>query len=344
MIWTLLLSCCATLVLGNGTRDAERVPFFHGHVFENSPVGSRVNGLSIPARRVGAEPGARLRLLGDGSEAFRAFAHHKRGHVLLKTAAVLDRERRSGYVLGLAPYRRAASAAPPMASVRVDVLDTNDHEPAFRHAGVTLALDDATALRSVVHRVTAEDTDSGKNAELTYYALPRNGSFYVVPKTGDVLLVDSILGLATPVRFTVFARDRGWPSRTSPGVEIEVRPRQARPSVPAPNPQAALPRKSRRSVRDHEQPALVSVSEDAAVGSVIMSLSPARFQAAAYELLPPDEEERDPPVAVNRDSGELLISRNLDRETEPLVEVTVRVQDKRGESGDQLYCTSPHLT
>ncbi|XP_036440182.1 neural-cadherin [Colossoma macropomum] len=333
MIWTLLLSCCATFVLGNGTRDAERVPFFHGHVFENSPVGSRVNGLSIPARRVGAEPGARLRLLGDGSEAFRAFAHHKHGHVLLKTAAVLDRERRSGYVLGLAPCRRAATAS-AVASVRVDVLDTNDHEPTFRHAGITLALDDATALRSVVHRVAAEDTDSGKNAELTYFALPRNGSFYVVPKTGDVLLVDSILGLATPVRFTVFARDRGWPSRTSPGVEIEVRPRQARPSVPVSAPQAqrrggALPRKSRRSVHEPEQPSLVSVSEDAAVGSVIMSMSPARFQAATFELLQP-EDEKDPPVAVNRDSGELIISRSLDRESEPLVEVTVRVQDKRG--------------
>ena len=287
---------------------------------------------------MGAEPGARLRLLGDGSEAFRAFAHHKRGHVLLKTAAVLDRERRSGYVLGLVPCCRSAAAAdagPPVASVRVDVLDTNDHEPTFRHAGVTLALDDATALRSVVHRVAAEDTDSGKNAEITYYALPRNGSFYVVPKTGDVLLVDSILGLATPVRFTVFARDRGWPSRTSPGVEIEVRPRRARPSVPVPMPQTqrrggALSRKSRRSVHEPEQPALVSVSEDAAVGSVIMSLSPTRFQAATFELIQPDE-EKDPPVAVNRDSGELLISRSLDRESEPLVDVTVRVQDKRGE-------------
>ncbi|XP_049326854.1 neural-cadherin [Astyanax mexicanus] len=330
MFWTLLLlSCCATLALGNGTRDAERVLFFHGHVFENSPVGSRVNGLSIPARRVGAEPGARLRLLGDGSEAFRAFAHHKRGHVLLKTAAVLDRERRSGYVLGL-NSGAAGAAASPVASVRVDVLDTNDHEPTFRHRAVTLALDDATALRSVVHRVAAEDTDSGKNAELTYFALPRNGSFYVVPKTGDVLLVDSILGLATPVRFTVFARDRGWPSRTSPGVEIEVRPRQARPSVPVTK-NTRNPTKSRRSVHEPpEPPALVSVSEDAAVGSVIMSLSPARFPAATFELLLQEEADRDPPVAVNRDSGELVISRSLDRETEPLVEVTVRVQDKRG--------------
>ncbi|XP_066511028.1 neural-cadherin-like [Hoplias malabaricus] len=346
IMWTLLLSCCASFTLSVGTRD---VPSFHGHVFENSPVGSRVNALSIPARRVGAGAGACLCLRGEGSEAFRAFAHHKRGHVLLRTAAVLDRERRSGYVLRLAPCHRASTTAPvpgattvpvatsvpapdataaAVASVRVDVLDTNDHEPAFPHSFVTLALDDATALRSAVHRVAAADADSGKNAELTYFALPRNGSFYVVPKTGDVLLVDSILGLGAPLSFTVFARDRGRPPRTGRGVQIEVRPRRAR----APPPRRRR-RKARRSVSASEpQLVMVSVSEDAAVGSVIVSLSPARFPAAVFELQPEEEDEleKDPPVTVNRDTGELLISRSLDRESEPRVQLTVKVQDKRG--------------
>lgn len=331
-----------TFVLGNKTD--ERSLFFHGHVFENSPPGSRVNGLSIPARRIDAQrwcsgSGAYLKLLGDGSDDFRVLAHHGRGHVQLRTASVLDREARAEYVLDVGLC--CTSCASPervvsrVASVRVDVLDTNDHEPAFRHADVRITLDDATALRSVVYKVAAEDTDSGKNAELIYYALPRNGSFYVVPKTGDVLLVDSILGLASPIKFCVFARDRGWPSRTGRHMEVEISPRQWPAAFPA---SSRLLRKS-RSVLEPSEPVSVSVSEDAAIGSVIMNLNPVRFQSATFERLYPETESS--PVTVSRDSGELVISRNLDRETEPVVEITVKVQDKRGKAHTQRSLFPP---
>ncbi|KAF5906595.1 neural-cadherin-like isoform X1, partial [Clarias magur] len=337
MIWAVFIFFCVTLVLGNKTD--ERTPFFTGHVFENSPPGSRVNGLSIPARRIDAlrwcsGSGAYLKLLGDGSEDFRVFAHHGRGHVQLKTASVLDREERAEYVLDVGLC--CASCASPervlsrVASVRVDVLDTNDHEPAFRHADVKITLDDATALRSVVYKVTAQDTDSGKNAELIYYALPRNGSFYVVPKTGEVLLVDSILGLASPIKFSVFARDRGWPSRTGRHMQVEISPRQwpvAFPSLSSSSSSSSRLLRKSRSALEPSEPVSVSVSEDAAIGSVIMNLNPVRFQAVTFELLYPDAETS--PVSVSRESGELVISRSLDRETEPVVEITVKVQDKR---------------
>ncbi|XP_062845988.1 neural-cadherin [Trichomycterus rosablanca] len=329
MIWPLFLSYCLTCVFGNTTDS--KPPSFHGHVFENWPVGSRVNGLSIPARRIDAQrwcsgSGAYLKLLGDGSADFRVFTHHGRGHVLLKSASVLDRENRADYALDVGLCcGSCASIERVVATIRVDVLDTNDHEPAFRHSDVKITLDDATALRSVVYKVTAEDTDSGKNAELIYYALPRNGSFYVVPKTGDVLLVDSILGLASPIQFSVFARDRGWPTRTGRHMKVEISPRQwpaALPKTPR------LQRKCRSALETSSEPVVVSVSEDAAIGSVIMNLNPVRFQSSSFELIYPDMENA--PVSVSRDSGELVISRGLDRETEPLVEITVKVQDKRG--------------
>ncbi|XP_016114317.1 protocadherin Fat 2-like [Sinocyclocheilus grahami] len=328
MFWTILLPYCVTFVLGNKTD--ERIPFFHGHVFENSPPGSKVNGLSIPVKRIDpqrwcAKSGMHLKLLGDRSEDFQVFAHHKRGHILLKTSNVLDREERAEYLLSLALCCQSCASAvrvvAEVASVKVDVLDTNDHEPTFQHADVKITLDDATALRSVVYTVKAEDIDSGKNAELIYYALPRNGSFYVVPKTGDILLVDSILGLAQPIKFSVFARDHGWPARTSQNMDVEISPRQW-PALPQID--NGLSRKS-RSV---PEPVLITVSEDASIGSVIMNLHPVRFQSASFELIHPDADNS--PVTVSRDSGDLVISRRLDRETQPLVEITVKVQDKRG--------------
>ncbi|TRY57606.1 hypothetical protein DNTS_032188, partial [Danionella cerebrum] len=330
MFWNILLAYCVTFVLGNKTDD--RIPFFHGHVFENSPPGSKVNGLSIPVKRVDpqrwcAKSGMHLKLLGDRSEDFHVFAHHKRGHILLKTSSRLDREEHAEYFLSLALCCQSCASTErvvaEVASIKVDVLDTNDHEPAFQHADVKITLDDATALKSVVYTVKAEDTDSGKNAELIYYALPKNGSFYVVPKTGDILLVDSILGLEQPIKFSVFARDHGWPARTSQNMDVEISPRQ----WPALLPQldSGLSRKS-RSV---PEPVPITVSEDASIGSVIMNLHPVRFQSASFELIQPDSDNS--PITVSRDSGDLVISRRLDRETQPLVEITVKVQDKRGE-------------
>lgn len=353
-----MLPALVSCALGN--RTAEQVPFFHGHVFENSSPGSRVNGLSVPVKRLnsqrlcggtggsGSAAAAHFKLLGDGSENFRVFAHHKRGHVLLKTSGVLDREERGEYALGLglccgqcAGISREEGEESPVvaevASIKVDVLDTNDHQPTFPGADVKLSLDDATALRTAVYTVTARDGDSGKNAELFYFALPKNGSFYAVPKTGDILLVDSILGLGEPIKFKVFARDRGWPPRTSQSISVEISPRQW-PAAPSPNPQPGkrkakpqikVPERRSRSVLESESPVFINVSEDAGIGSVVMNLNPVRFQSAAFELVEPEPESS--PVSVSRDSGDIVISRRLDRETEPLVEISVKVQDKRGE-------------
>lgn len=356
MLWVAIVPFLISCAFGN--RTVEQVPFFHGHVFENSSPGSRVNGLSVPLKRFNSQrlcdagesdsAAAHFKLLGEGSENFRVFAHHKRGHILLKTSGVLDREERAEYALGLGlccgqcaelsqEEEDESSLVTEVASIKVDVLDTNDHQPTFPGANVKLSLDDATALRTAIYTVTARDDDSGKNAELIYFALPKNGSFYVVPKTGDILLVDSILGLDEPIKFKVFARDRGWPPRTSQSIAVEINPRQW-PMALSPNPQTGkwktkslnkVPARRSRSVPESDTPVLINVSEDAGIGSVVMNLNPTRFQSATFELVEPDLESS--PVSVNRDNGDIVILRRLDRETEPLVDITVKVQDKRGE-------------
>uniref|UniRef100_A0A671TFB6 Neural-cadherin-like n=1 Tax=Sparus aurata TaxID=8175 RepID=A0A671TFB6_SPAAU len=310
MIWCFLLCCLLTPAAGYQTQ--RRLPFFHGHVFENSPAGSKVNGLSVPVRRINAQKwcpvsGMHFNLYGNGSEDFRAFAHHKRGNLLLKTSRVLDREARSEYLLSVALCCRtcgSAAAAFEVASVKVDVLDTNDHQPTFRSADtVHITLDDTTALRSVVYRLEAVDADSGNNAELTYISIPKN-----------VLLVDSLLGLPSKVKFHVFARDHGWPPLTSKGVVVTIAPQRwaTRPAELSGSGRAG---RWPRALLDPGTVVSLNVSEDASIGSVITSLSPTRFQSAAYELIYPESESS--PVSVGRDSGDITITRRLDRETEP---------------------------
>ncbi|XP_054631563.1 neural-cadherin-like isoform X2 [Dunckerocampus dactyliophorus] len=332
MIWAVCTLLCCLLTPAAGHQTPERLPFFHGHVFENSPTASKVNGLSIPVRRMNAQrwcpvPGMHLKVYGNGSQDFRAFAHHKRGNILLKTSKVLDREVRTDYLLRVALCCNTCASDAVLldvASVKVDVLDTNDNQPTFVESeAVHITLDDTTALRSVVCRLKAVDADSGMNADLTYISVPKTGTFYVVPKTGEVLLLDSLLGFQSAVEFRVFATDHGWPSLTSKGVVVTVSPRKWL--------EKARPQRSRRAPRASLDPAaLVSlnVSEDASIGSVITSLNPSRFQSASFELIYPEPQSS--PVSVGHDSGDITITRSLDRESEPFVELTVKIQDKRG--------------
>ncbi|XP_072554765.1 neural-cadherin-like isoform X1 [Paramormyrops kingsleyae] len=336
MIWTALILCFVTFTFGN--RTDVRLPFFHGHVFENSPPGSKVNGISIPFRRTDAQEwcaaaGTHVQLLGQGSDHFHVFAHHKSGHFLLRTAEMLDREEQSEYIIGLGlccqSCDRAHLVVAEVASLKIDILDTNDHEPIFPYSDVKITLDDATAIRSVVFKAAAHDIDSGKNAELIYFILPKNNSFYAVPKTGDIILVDSILGFASPINFEVFARDRGWPSRTSKSLKIEINPRLWAAAHP-PHSDASAPGISRRSrsLLVSDSALVINVSEDAGIGSVVMNLMPVKFQTASFELMNPSSEAS--PVMVSRDSGDVVIARRLDRETEPVIDTIVKIQDKQG--------------
>ncbi|KAF7224845.1 neural-cadherin [Nothobranchius furzeri] len=334
MIWAVLL--CCLLMPAPGYQTQGRLPFFHGHIFENSPAASKVNGLSIPVKRIDAQKwcplsGMHFKLYGNGSEDFRVFAHHRRGNVLLKTSRVLDRETRSVYLLSIGECCQTCapeSVVYEVASVKVDVLDTNDHQPTLVGTdSVHISLDDTTALRSVVYKLRAGDADSGKNAELTFSSIPQNGTFYVVPKTGEVLLVDSILGLSSTIKFYVYARDHGWPSLTSKAVLVSVSPKRWA-TRPTGTPRRVRPGRSSRALLEPGALISLNVSEEAGIGSVVTSLGPTRFQAAAYELVHPESESS--PVTVGRDSGDITISRRLDRETEPFLELTVKIQDKRG--------------
>ncbi|XP_015226620.1 PREDICTED: neural-cadherin-like [Cyprinodon variegatus] len=334
MIWGVLLCCLLTPAAGYQKQG--RLPFFHGHIFENSPAASKVNGLSIPVKRIDAQKwcpltGMHFKLFGNGSEDFRVFAHHKRGNVLLKTSRVLDRETRSEYLLSVdlcCQTCASESVIFQVALVKVDVLDTNDHEPTLLSTdNVHISLDDTTALRSVVYRLEAVDEDSGKNAELTYTSIPKNGSFYVVPKTGEVLLVDSILGLLSTIQLYIYVRDHGWPPLSSKAVLIHISPKRwmtRQADLVGPGRTGRLP----RALLESSTVLSLNVSEDAGVGSVLMSLNPTRFQSAAYELIYPESESS--PVTVGRDSGDITVTRRLDRETEPFLELTVKIQDKRG--------------
>ncbi|XP_062997498.1 neural-cadherin-like [Elgaria multicarinata webbii] len=336
---------------GGGGAGPRRRPAFQGHVPENWPAGTRVRGLSIPLTRLGPEPwcakvqGRRwqLQLLGEARAPFQAALHARSGQVWVRTTRALDREARAVYALRLALCCKrcaAAAAAPPpseLARVTIAVLDANDNAPRFAGrpgppaAPVTrLRVAETLALRAQVWQARAHDPDAGANAELRYFARPGSAHFFVVPRSGRVVLVRSLLDVRAPIALRLFARDRGQPALLSAPLDLEVLPQPVQLSRPA---AAAGPatRRRRRALLQPEPPLGLVLPEDARPGTLLATLGPAaRFAAARFELVSPPPDEA--PVRVDRDTGEVTLARSLDREAAARWEIVCRVQERAGKN------------
>ncbi|XP_048672720.2 neural-cadherin-like [Caretta caretta] len=333
--WWLLV--CWALAASAAAR--RRRPSFRGHVPENWPAGTRVSGLSIPLTRLGPEPwcakvqGRRwhLQLLGEDHAHFQVSLQARSGQVWLRTRRPLDREARALYAfrLGLCCKHCPPRGAPPaeLATLTVLVLDANDNAPRLAGpgppGGVTrLRVEETLALRSQVWQVRAEDPDAGANAELRYFARPGSPHFFVVPRSGRVLLVQSLLHVRAPIPLRLFARDRGQPPLLSAPLDIEVLPQVTQ--LPPPPP----PQRSRRTLLQPDSPLALSLPEDARPGTLLTTLAPARFASAWFELVSPPAEES--PLRVDRESGEVTLARTLDREASASWEFIFRVQERKG--------------
>ncbi|XP_053257900.1 neural-cadherin-like [Podarcis raffonei] len=323
-----------------GSSSRRRRPSFHGHVPENWPAGTRVGGLSIPLTRLARpEPwcakvrGRRwqLELLGEAHGHFQAALQARSGQVWLRTRRPLDREARPRYALRLALrcHRRAAPAE--LAALSIAVLDANDNAPRFANLGPSssvrrLRVAETLALRAPVWQARAQDADAGANAELRYFARPPSAHFFVVPRSGRVVLVRSLLHLRAPLPLRLFARDRGRPALLSAPLDLEVLPEP----VQLPPPDDA-PLRRRRALPPQEPPLALALPEDARPGTLLATLRPAaRFAAPRFQLVSPPAGEA--PVRLDADTGELTLARGLDREAAARWEVVCRVQDRTGKN------------
>ncbi|XP_043937612.1 neural-cadherin-like [Protopterus annectens] len=319
---------------------------FYGLVHENVYPGTRVSGISIPLKRIsperwciqkGSDKRFQLKLEGENKSRFQLYFHHSLSQVALKTTEILDREVQSVYTFELRLCCTRCLSGDnhviKLATITVNVLDSNDNLPKFTYHDKIrrIELQETCSLKSVVHRLTAIDADLGKNAELVYFAFPANSFFYVVPKTGEVVVLDSLLNVRRDLRLHVFARDRGDPALVGGPAVLIINPQRrylngthSEQRLKTDNVLIRPP----RSLLQPESPLTVSIREDAPVGSSILTLTPIRFGSARFELVSPTEERS--PVCLDEETGEMRLSRTLDRETEPNIELVVKIQDVKG--------------
>ena len=218
-----------------------------GEVPENSPVGTRVQGIPFLQATGGGVGGLPVRYAIIGGNEDGAFALQEgiendnetldisnkvnlngaAAGVRIVTARPLDRETTPMYTLTVqAADGRGIDKA--LTKVKVTVLDENDNSPVFSKRVYRFTLADAkTSIEdngtvtnvwkrfAAVGTVAATDADGDKVAYRL--AVPSN-LVVIVPQTGDMLLAGeppSTLGEDVEYEITVEAHDLRTPSRTS---------------------------------------------------------------------------------------------------------------------------------
>ncbi|RVE54564.1 hypothetical protein evm_000685 [Chilo suppressalis] len=110
-------------------------------------------------------------------------------------------------------------------SIRLFVIDVNDHYPMFKKSWYTFDVEEAQYSRRVLGKVDATDADFGPNANLTYFIQPSSNDipFEISPLTG-VFSVNGELDREKEEKYilTIVAKDNGQEKKLSSSVSVEI--------------------------------------------------------------------------------------------------------------------------
>ncbi|XP_044062896.1 neural-cadherin [Siniperca chuatsi] len=285
---------------------------YFGQIAENSPAGTPVAGMVLLLGASGC-PGADLNasLVGDYASDFRLVRYrgHRdhRGHLGLVSAKALDRE-------FIAMYELTVELPPQClrrpAAVQVEVSDRNDNIPRFTSGNQTVEVDELTPLGTDLVRFDAKDGDAERNGRVTFYASPESHLLHVVPQTGQVRLVGSLLGVSQ-VTLRLFVNDSGDVVLIGEPVFLRINVRRS-----------SRARRRPRALSE-ELTYTVTVPDHVRVGDLVFTVPDQKFEQRWFEVM----SEADSPVQIERDSGRLYLARSL---REP-AEVVVKIQNVRGD-------------
>ncbi|XP_061573337.1 neural-cadherin, partial [Cololabis saira] len=290
---------------------------YSGHIAENSPAGTPVVGVRVPIAPAGCA-GLNASLKGDYASDFRLIHRpgprsNSRGHLGLVSAKALDREFIAMYELLLELELPPRCHRRP-AVVQVEVSDRNDNIPRFTSGNKTVEVDELTLLGTELARFDAKDGDAERNGRVTFYAWPESDVLHVVPQTGQVRLVGSLLGISQAT-LRVCVKDGGDVSLTGEPVFLRVSVRAS----------GGARRRPRALTEDVTY--TVTVPDRVRVGDLVFTVPDLRFDRRWFEVI---SEADSAVVQVERESGRLYLARSL---REP-AEVVVKIQSL---TGDEWY-------
>uniref|UniRef100_A0A8D2D8V5 Dachsous cadherin-related 2 n=1 Tax=Sciurus vulgaris TaxID=55149 RepID=A0A8D2D8V5_SCIVU len=138
----------------------------------------------------------------------------------LVTASSLDRENTPAVILTVTASDQAVNVTDRRLRslvAKVVILDVNDHSPTFTTFPIACVREDAV-VGSVVHHVSAQDPDEGRNGKITYSILSGNDNMtFVLDESSGLLTTAHPLDyeLKTQHILTLLALDDGTPARSS---------------------------------------------------------------------------------------------------------------------------------
>ncbi|PRD31895.1 UNVERIFIED_CONTAM: ds [Trichonephila clavipes] len=130
----------------------------------------------------------------------------------IHTASLLDREHQASYFITVYVRDGAFPSKHDTTTVKIDLLDVNDHAPEFGDSCYTLRVPENSDL-SVIHTLVATDKDTNANAEVTYTITDGNtgNKFSIDLHTGQLSSRPLDREQVKQYRLVVSAHDQGEP-------------------------------------------------------------------------------------------------------------------------------------
>lgn len=199
----------------------------------------------------------------------------------------------------------------------VTILDENDNSPSFPKSTLTVDVLENMRVGELVASVSATDSDSGSNADITFSisAANNHGTFSISPNTGSIFLVKKLdFETQSLYKLNVTARDGGRPPRsTSIPVIIYVRDFNDNPPVFTPG------------------DIFKSIPENLPLSTSVMTVTAHDTDAdingeLEYSIV--QQTPRGGHFRIDRTSGVIYTNREIDREFSSLFELTVKAADQ----------------
>lgn len=227
----------------------------------------------------------------------------------LVTAAMLDRESRASYDVGIVCRDRGPEPRERVERLKISVTDINDNDPHFRSASYRAEIIENNFVGAVVLTVNATDDDEGGNAAVRY-SLRGSSGFEIDPDSGVIKATESFdREVVDSYRFFVVASDGRMPTARSSSAEVIVDVVDVNDERP----------------RFEHQTYSLTVDENSPPGTevgIVKAVDPdvGSFGHVTYTA------ESDV-FSVNRDTGRITTLQTLDREVHPVYSLTVVATD-----------------
>lgn len=234
----------------------------------------------------------------------------------LSLAAPLDFEIKDSYIIGVIAETDASPPLTALAEVHLQVLDENDHSPIFESNPYILSIAENIEEMTSLLKVTAHDKDQGNNGEIRYYFSPET------EEAANVFSIDSYTGWITNLvkldketrpeyKFHVTAMDNGNPRHlTQSTIIIQLKDYNDKPSL------------FKKKIYDG------AINEDAIPGTIILQLETTDNDTdltpnLTYYIIKGDSKAQ----FQIRNTGEIYVSKNLDREETAFYQLKIVVTD-----------------